>query len=107
MTVFLVLAVGLLNFCLGYALAVRMGLGPSSLAEAWETILAEPSDRAAHATEPQQNPNSTDVAESASKNEDAAGWPLQELILPPDWQEEGESESESASAHASAVTEPA
>jgi hypothetical protein len=104
MTVLLILTVGLLNFCLGYALAVRMGFGPSSLAEAWETILAEPSDQAAHSTETQHNPRSTDDETSESKNEDATGWLVQELILPPDWQEEAESGSDRV--RPSAVTDP-
>ncbi len=39
--VFLTLVVGLLNVCLGYALAVYLGYGPPGLPESWEALRVE------------------------------------------------------------------
>ena len=36
--VFLTLVIGLLNVCLGYALAVYLGYGPPGLPESWEAL---------------------------------------------------------------------
>ena len=38
--VLLTLVIGVLNLCLGYAVAVHLGYGPPSLGEAWETLSA-------------------------------------------------------------------
>lgn len=40
--VFLILVIGVLNVCLGFVLAVRLGYGPPGLMEAWEALTAEP-----------------------------------------------------------------
>lgn len=47
--VFLTLVIGLLNVCLGYALAVYLGYGPPGLPESWEALkvkspLGEPAE---------------------------------------------------------------
>ena len=39
--VFLTLVIGLLNVCLGYALAVYLGYGPPGLPESWEALKVE------------------------------------------------------------------
>jgi diguanylate cyclase (GGDEF)-like protein len=41
--VLLTFTIGLLNICLGYALAVFLGYGPPSLSEGWDAALVEPS----------------------------------------------------------------
>ena len=40
MTIILTLLVGVLNLCLGYVVAVRLGYGPPGLVDAWEVLLA-------------------------------------------------------------------
>jgi len=40
MTIILTLLVGVLNLCLGYVLAVRLGYGPPGLVDGWEVLLA-------------------------------------------------------------------
>ncbi len=40
--VFLIFVIGVLNVCLGYVLAVRLGYGPPGLLEAWDALSAEP-----------------------------------------------------------------
>lgn len=40
--VFLTLMIGVLNLCLGYALAVNLGYGPPSLQDAWRAMSATP-----------------------------------------------------------------
>ena len=45
--ILLTLLIALVNLCLGYALAVRLGYGPPSLIDAWEILLADhPQSRA-------------------------------------------------------------
>jgi hypothetical protein len=46
----LTFTIGILNFCLGYALAVYLGYGPPGLREAWAVMggsLPPPADHAA------------------------------------------------------------
>ncbi len=40
--VVLTFVVGVLNVCLGYAIAVYMGYGPPSLPEAWQALAVRP-----------------------------------------------------------------
>jgi len=42
MTIIFIMFVGLLNLCLGYVLAVRLGYGPPGLMDAWEVLANRP-----------------------------------------------------------------
>ena len=43
--IFLTFMIGILNLCLGYALAVNLGYGPLSLPDAWHALSTGPSGR--------------------------------------------------------------
>ena len=83
--VFLTCAVGLTNFCLGYALAVRFGLGPPSVTEAWEAMLAEIPEQGEFESSPSTSVSGRD--EQQTSLDESAECLVQELILPPDWKD--------------------
>jgi len=58
MTIILTLLVGVLNLCLGYVLAVRLGYGPPGLVDGWEVLLANrpPQPTVAQAPPPDARP---------------------------------------------------
>jgi len=69
MTIILTLLVGVLNLCLGYVLAVRLGYGPPGLADAWEVLLAN-------------RPPQTTVVPPSSSDERSPNAPPQEDVGP-------------------------
>ncbi len=66
--VLLTFVIGVLNLCLGYALAVHLGYGPPTLHDAWTAISVVPragetsNDRSAGTDEPAQEPNKQPVS---------------------------------------------
>ncbi|HUT92214.1 MAG TPA: diguanylate cyclase [Thermoguttaceae bacterium] len=61
MTIILTLLVGVLNLCLGYVLAVRLGYGPPGLVDAWEVLLANRPIQPAAVQEPPPDERSADA----------------------------------------------
>ena len=61
MTIILTLLVGVLNLCLGYVLAVRLGYGPPGLVDAWEVLLANRPTQPAAVGEPPPDERSADA----------------------------------------------
>ena len=65
--VLLTFTIGILNVCLGYALAVFLGYGPPSLGEGWDALLA-----ASPAAAPAAGAHGPDLGQAPSV---AAAWP--------------------------------
>ncbi len=75
---FVTLLIGVLNLCLGYALAVRLGYGPPSLVDAWEVLTA------GRPSQPAPPVKDEAPAESASAMpEEEIGPTLEELLDEP------------------------
>ena len=87
--VLLTFVIGMLNLCLGYALAVHLGYGAPTLRDAWTAISAVPRagetsiDRSAGTDEPAQEPDEQpDIRPDASCPSEPA--PAADLVVEPD-----------------------
>lgn len=76
--VLLTFTIGLLNVCLGYALAVVLGYGPPSLSEGWDAGVVEPLGKA------QSFPAEPAPAATAEPSADAAAPPGP--VTPTEWE---------------------
>lgn len=83
MTIILTLLVGVLNVCLGYVVAVRLGFGPPGLVDAWEVLLANRPLPKAVVRQP-----SADERSAGALPQDDVGPTLEEMLDEP-YDEEG------------------
>jgi len=78
----LVLAIGVLNLCLGYAVAVHLGYGPPGILETWESLMVEPPGglgQAAMGDLPAQQPTEDAVEPPATDN--PQNWQLDDQFI--------------------------
>jgi len=85
-----ILFIAILNFWLGYALAVKLGFALPPRQGVWAAFMASMG-----LAKPKSDEKATQKGKSESGptgSGESSGWPVQEVLLPPDWEKEDQAQ---------------